>query len=177
MAFLSVKPDGSVKRRRATKNTKNSKRRPEGIVYILKMYLGPKDDMQVVYKIGVTARKTRALESRVSEICTDHYIKNRYFPYVEPRKFSKTPYYFEIEAYMHKRYKDKRYFAPVKFDGCSELFSIEDEDELLEHYKEVMKNPLDYITPTEKAEKIQDRVEENKKESDSSINDIDPSIE
>lgn len=164
-------------RRRASKKTRNSKRRPEGIVYILKMYLGDKADMQVVYKIGVTARKTRALESRISEICTDHYVKHRYFPYVEPRKFSKTPYYFEVEAYLHKKYKANRYYAPTQFDGCTELFTIEDEEELLEHYKEVMKNPLDYITPTEKADVLQEKIAENEKALDSSVNDIDPSIE
>ena len=165
-----------MKQRRSTKKTKNVRRRPEGIVYILKMFLGPKDDMQPVYKIGVTARKTRALESRVSEICTDHYVKYRYFPYVEPRKFSKTPYYFEVESYFHKKYKDNRFYAEKKFDGCTELFVIDDEEALLEHYKEVMKDPLKYITPTEKAEVIQEKIVEHEKALDISLDDIDPAI-
>lgn len=175
MAFLKISPDGSVKQRRATKKTKKARRRPEGILYILKMELGETEDTrEVVYKIGVTARKTRALESRVSEIATDYYMKYRFFPHIRPRKFSKTPYYYELEAWFHRKYKEHRYLQSKKTDGDSEFFKIDDEEELLSCYKEVMANPLEYITPTEKAEEVQDKVEGIKRVAEESVNDIDP---
>jgi len=107
--FLRVGEDDSVTQRRKTKKSSSAKakRKPKGIVYILKMYLGDKDDMQCVYKVGVTSRGVRPLETRISEICTSHFVHYRYFPYVEPRKFSKTPYYYEVKGWMDARSKTK----------------------------------------------------------------------
>lgn len=175
MAFLKVGENGKVSQRRATKKVRKgaSKRKPKGIVYILKFYLGDtEDDMRAVYKIGVAARRIRPLETRINEICTDHFMKYRYFPFVRPRKFSKTEYYFEIESHLHKVYKDKRYHSSKPFDGHTEFFQIEDEEELIAYYEKVMKDPLEYITPTDKATEVQEKIEKASEES--SINDIEP---
>ena len=155
--FLRVNNKGEVKQRRSTKKTKKgAPRSKEGILYILKMYLGDKNEMECVYKIGITARKTRPLETRMAEIATDHYQKFRYMPYIEPRKFKKTPYYFELEAHMHQKFKDCQYVPEKKFDGSTELFIINDEAELISYYNTVMENPLDYITPNKGTQEVQE---------------------
>jgi len=117
------------------------KKKP-AIVYILKLYVGPKDDVQLTYKIGIT---TRPIEERVVEITTDWYKKYRYFPRVETKRFKKTTEYFQVETYIHRKYKEYQWIPDKKCDGSTELFRGIDEDELLEVYEEIMKDPIGYM--------------------------------
>lgn len=177
MAFLSVDPSGKINQRRKSTKRGKAPRQKKGIVYILKMFLGDKENQQCVYKIGITARRVRPLETRISEICTDHFMKYRYFPYVDPRKFKQTEYYFEVESYFHRLFKEQRYYSETKFDGSTELFTITDEKALLDHYELVMANPLEYITPNIPKEVKPTKVEDTSDDLfDDSINNIEPEV-
>lgn len=127
----------------------------KGIVYILKMMLGDREDPTVVYKIGVTTRK---IEERVLELVVSHFKIHRWFPQVVPRKFTRTTCYYEIEKELHDLYEGYRYNASEKIDGYTELFVGIDEEELISKYNEIMDKYKDKKTPRPRSGKI--RVED-----------------
>jgi len=139
MAFLKV-TDGKIKNRRnTTKGNKEIKRKAKGIVYLIKCVL---DNGDTVFKIGITTR--RSINDRLMENVLAHFIAYRYIPRTTVKKFSKTEYYTEVEAYLHSVFKDRQYKFNKPFTGYTEYFRLE-EEELLKVYNEVMSDPLKYI--------------------------------
>lgn len=103
----------------------------DGIVYLLFMWI---DDFRVV-KIGIT---TRQIEERVVEILTSYYHKYRVFPKLYPKRFRKTTGILDKEAMLHKYFADKQHVFEQRFDGSSEYFVIDDDEELLQVYEDCL---------------------------------------
>jgi len=168
MAFLKV-TDGKIKNRRnTTKGNKEIKRRAKGIVYLIKCVL---DNGDTVFKIGITTR--RSINDRLMENVLAHFIAYRYIPRTTVKKFSKTEYYTEVEAYLHRVFKDRQYKFNKPFTGHSEYFLV-NEDELIEMYDRVMTDPLGYVEPTKSTLDKQEQLRNIN--IGSSINDIDPGV-
>jgi len=140
------KASNSSIRRGSRKKSKDSSRPAIGIVYVLEMTIGPIGKQQKVHKIGITARKRQGLLLRCSEIAASHFETYGYFPYIKPIRQLKTKYFFEVEKYLHTQFCTERCSIPSRFSGSSELFTCSI-DKLLSKYDEVMKNPINYITP------------------------------
>ena len=148
MAFLKVT-------NRRPKNGKGSRPvKEKGIVYIIKMWVGDKDDLQLVYKIGVTTRK---IEVRLLELAASHFTVFRYMPMMDVRKFTKTSCYFGMEAELHELYKEYRYYSKTEWDGHTELFAGIDEAELIERYEELISKYSDKKTP--RAKKVREEID------------------
>jgi len=162
MAFLKVSTDGKATNRRSSKKSKKKEypRKKDGMVYLIKMVL---DDGTVIVKIGITTR--RSIVERLAENVIGFFTCYRYIPRTTVKRHKRTPYYTEIEAYLHKVFEKSNYKFDKKFGGSTEYFEIEDMDGLLYGYDEVMKDPLKYITPTDKAIEAQkpSKAEESKK--------------
>lgn len=152
--FLKVDGDGTATSRRNSKKKKVFPRKAEGIVYIIKSILR---DGTILYKIGYTTR--RGINERLAENMLGFFTQYRYIPETDVRKYSKTPYYSEIEALFHRGYNDCRYEFDKKFGGCTEWFQITDEEKLIKLYEEAMTNPLDYIEPTKAAKEKQESLQ------------------
>ncbi len=150
MAFLRVS------KRRVQKST-STNIREKGIVYILKMWLGNKDALELVYKIGIT---TRRIEDRMMELSVDHFRVYRYMPMMYPKKFTKTSCYFQMETELHQMYAAHRYYPDQKIDGGTELFTIPDEDKLLKDYETLIEKYKDAKTPRPKKVKKQSMSED-----------------
>ena len=103
----------------------------DGIVYLLYMWV---DDLMVV-KIGVTTRK---VEERVVEILTSYWQQYRVFPKLYPKRFKKTSEILSKEQMLHEYFRDKQYEFEKKFDGSTEYFVIDDEEELLRVYADCL---------------------------------------
>lgn len=173
MAFLTVGANGTTKHRRHSKKSKATEfpQRVSGMVYLIKMVL---DEDTTVVKIGITTR--RSIVERLAENVIGFFNTYRYIPRTTVKKYSRTPYYREIESHLHKVYKEDNYKFDKKFDGSTEYFYLRDEKALIEYYTKVMKDPLDYITPNEATVEKQKKVEEAYvgNEVADSINDIEP---
>lgn len=102
-----------------------------GIVYLLYMWI---DDVRVV-KIGVTGRK---VEERVVEILTSYWTQYRVFPKLYPKRFKTTNGILAKEQMLHKYFADRKYVFDKRFDGCTEYFVIEDDEELLAVYEDCL---------------------------------------
>ena len=98
-----------------------------GIVYILYMWI---EEVRVV-KIGIT---TRQVEERICEILTSYYHRYRIFPKLYPKRFKSTGDILAKEQMLHKYFADKKYDFEFRFDGSSEYFLIDDDEELLRVY-------------------------------------------
>ena len=109
-----------------------SRKNLDGIVYILIMVV----DGNEVYKIGVTSRDK--VEDRVVEILLSHNSQYRFFCYCKPKRFRKTTNIYEKERLLHEVFKQYKYESEKKFQGCTELFAIDDEDLLLKVYEMVL---------------------------------------
>lgn len=169
MAFLTVGSTGEIKTRRNSKKKKEYPRKKDAMVYLIKMVL---DCGKTVVKIGITTRKS--IHDRLMENVLAFFMTYRYIPRTSVKKFSRTPYYTEVEAYLHRTYKEKQTVFEKQFQGWTEYFDVEDIDELVATYEMVMANPLEYITPTDKAVEVAKKVEKDASTPEESINDIDP---
>jgi len=103
-----------------------------GIVYLLYLYL---DDGTRVVKIGITSRK---IEERVVEILTSYFKTYRVFPRLYPKRFKKTTDNYRKEQALHKYFSRRAHLFSKPFDGSSEFFDIDDEDELLKVYEDCL---------------------------------------
>jgi hypothetical protein len=168
MSFLRTNDDGTVTGRRNSKKKKTYPRKAEGIVYIIKSKLRCGT---VLYKIGYTTR--RGINERLAENLLGFFTQYRYIPETDVRKYSKTPYYSEVEALLHRGYNDVRYVFDKKFGGSTEWFHIEDEESLIKAYEEIMADPLDYVTPTKSASAKQEELAEEDA-TQASMMDIEP---
>ena len=148
MSFLKVGADGKATNRRTSKKSKKKEypRKKDGMVYLIKMVL---DCGKVIVKIGITTR--RSIVERLAENVIGFFNTYRYIPRTTVKRHSRTPYYTEVEAYLHKVYEKDNHKFSKKFGGSTEYFEIEDIDGLVYGYDEVMKDPTKYITPTDKA--------------------------
>ena len=173
MAFLKVSADGKATTRRNTEKSKGRilPRKKDGIVYLIKCELACGT---TVVKIGITTR--RSIIERLAENMIAMFQTMRYIPHTTVRRFKRTPYYTEIEKALHVKYAKDRHVFAKKFTGYTEYFKLTNEDELLETYDSMIKAPLEYITPTVKAEVIQCKAKSMKDLSDASVNDLDPVI-
>lgn len=88
-----------------------------GILYVVLFRLEDKD----LIKIGITTRK---IEDRVSEILVSIFKKYREFPFCYPKRFQKTPNVFEMEATLHKHFKEYHYKPEKVFSGSTEFFDV-----------------------------------------------------
>ena len=163
MAFIKVDSSGKATNRRSSKKSKATEypRKKDGIVYLIKMVL---DCGTVVVKIGITTR--RSIVERLAENVIGFFNVYRYIPRTTVKRHIRTPYYTEVEAYLHGIYAADNYKFDKKFGGHTEYFTITDMDELVKGYDVIMKAPLDFIVPTDKAieaQKISGK-EEKKKE-------------
>ena len=171
--FLTVRNGKATNRRSSSKSKKTEyPRKATGMVYLIKCEL---DCGDTVVKIGITTR--RSIVERLAENLVALFNTFRYIPRTTVKKFSRTPYYFEIEKYLHDKYSEDRYTFDKKFPGYSEFFLLRDEKELIDHYTLVMKSPLDYIVPTDKTKDKQEAIATNQgTEEDNSVNNIEPIV-
>lgn len=170
MAFLKVKNGKATNRRNSAKSKKTEyPRKATGMVYLIKMVL---DCGTMVVKIGITTR--RSVTERLAENVIGFFNNYRYIPRTTVKRHSRTPYYTEVEAHLHKVYKEDNYVFLKKFGGSTEYFVLRDEEALLKYYDEVMKDPIKYIEPTEKTVQKQEAVASAEEEG--SVNDIEPVI-
>jgi len=141
MAFVSVDGSGKVKNRRTSKKSKanSDKKSGKGMVYVIKMEL---DSNEIVYKIGVSNRWS--ITERLAEVLVGFFNVYRYVPRTEVRRYKRVDSYYQVESYLHRKFKDSKYEFDKVFGGSSEFFMV-DEDELLEVYDEVIENVADYV--------------------------------
>ena len=175
MAFLKV-GDGKVTNRRNTKKSKKKtySRKAQGIVYLIKLKL---DCGKTIFKIGITTR--RSINDRLLENVLAHFMTYRYIPRTSVKKFSKTEYYTEVEAYLHRVFKDRQHKFDKPFGGSTEYFEVP-EDELIEMYEKVMADPTRYIEPTRATlnkQVVMAQTEEVVSVNDMFIGDIDVSVD
>jgi hypothetical protein len=142
---------GYVSVKRKVNTNPVTKRKPDGIVYVLEVSI----DGVARYKVGVTARGGRALESRVMEISSSFYSVYGYFPQIVPLRYSRTKWYYEVEAGIHTKLGER--LTCKKFDGSTEMFGCSRE-EVLRWYDVVMADPLSYVVPTKAAIEAQECV-------------------
>jgi hypothetical protein len=158
MSYVSVKRKVS---------TRKKVRKSQGIVYVLEVSI----DGVARYKVGITARGGRALESRVMEISSSYYSVYGYFPQIVPLRYAKTKWYYEVEAEIHSKLGSR--LECKKFDGSTEMFGC-NREEVLRWYDVIMSNPLEYVTPTECGLAKQAAMAEFN--SETSMNDLEPVV-
>jgi hypothetical protein len=112
----------------------------DNLVYILKVQLS---DGQILYKIGVTKDKRHM--DRMLEVLKGFFVKYRYIPFTSIKRFRVFPDAYEVERLLHSKYKDLQYCFDKKFCGCTEFFTINDEQELLDFYEELHSNKESHI--------------------------------
>lgn len=112
----------------STKNVQEDK----GIVYLLEIHMEEK----ILVKIGITSRPK--IEDRVTEILVSIFKSYRYFPYLRPKRFTKTSDIMTKEAMLHKYFEERRYITEHKWGGSTEVFDIP-LDEAVEVYERVLK--------------------------------------
>jgi len=105
---------------RRVKKVKPAKTDP-GILYVILVELEGKQ----LVKIGVTHRR---IEDRVPEILVAVFKKYRYFPYCNPRRFTKTASPYKKEKILHKQFAEHSYTTSKKFGGSTEFFDINLDD-------------------------------------------------
>jgi len=114
------------------KGKKGSVEKYKNLVYILKVQLATG---QVLYKIGVSKEKRHM--DRMMEVLKDFFIKYRYVPFTSMKRFRVFPDAYEVERILHQRYKEYKYTFDKKFCGCTEFFTIGNEEDLLEFYEQL----------------------------------------
>lgn len=103
-----------------------------GILYMLLIIL---DDGTQFIKIGITSR---SIASRTLEILGSFFQVYRYFPYVKPIRFTNVADYKAKELELHKFLSYCSYTPDYRFDGSTELFSLQ-VDEAKDLYKHINK--------------------------------------
>ena len=103
-------------------------------VYLLKIRFRKGDGYKVLYKIGIAKDPV----ARVSQIATSFFQKRRYFPEIEIKRARSTTKFFDIETMFHREFKDRQWdFKGLKFDGCTEIFDLEEiEETVLARFEE-----------------------------------------
>jgi hypothetical protein len=145
--FLTVNTTGETKRTPRRKEKDNAK---SGIVYIMKMVL---DDDIVIYKIGVTSRRT--VYERFFENLSAFFMSYRYIPRTTLIKHSRTTDYFKAEKMLHNEYAGYSYTFDKKFSGCTEYVKIEDIDTLKETYMRIIAECKECKLPEEEYPEIE----------------------
>ena len=103
-------------------------------LYILKVRLY--DDNKFIYKIGKSS-ETRSVD-RMMEVMRSFFMVHRYTPYVVLKRDRPIENAFELEAKLHRHFKEYKYYFDKPFDGCQEFFAIPREDQLLKIYDEML---------------------------------------
>lgn len=124
----------STKGKRKSRKRKKKVSDGSGILYILVFHLKCGTE---VYKIGIT---TRNVEDRVVEILHDFFIKYRYFPAVDVRRFTRFEDVLDKEKEMHREFKEYQHTFEKSFSGFTECFSGIPLDNIVDYYDSNYKN-------------------------------------
>lgn len=80
------------------------------------------DCLMPVFKIGKSSGENSV--ARLQQITKDHYNTYRYFPQCGIKRDRQVDNAFELEAMLHRAFRDCRYIPVSPFDGCTEMFVI-----------------------------------------------------
>ena len=103
-----------------------------GIVYILQIDI---EDKQLI-KIGVTLDDK--VENRITNILVSIWKRYRIFPKTYVKRYKKFDKPYEIEAILHKYFKNYKYETIHKFSGSTEIFEV-GLDIVVEAYETLLK--------------------------------------
>ena len=115
---------------------------------------------ELVYKVGVTQNEPI---DRMLTILRSFYMnkKNRYVPEAYIKRFRVVSDPYKKEAAMLEYFKEYKYEAEDKFDGCTEMFIGLDEEELLTVYERCVNGEEILLDKRTKNGRIDKDVQEN----------------
>ena len=89
-------------------------------LYLMKFWF--EDSLMPVFKIGKSSGSNSV--PRIQQITKSHFDTYRYFPQCGIKRDRQVDNAFELEAMLHRAFKNCRYMPTSPFDGCTEMFVI-----------------------------------------------------
>lgn len=102
-----------------------------GRVYVIRMLL---PDNSIIHKIGM-CKSARSVD-RMMEILRSWFTKYRFVPYSELRLDMECSHPQELETYIHRVLKARRFKPFEKVDGGTEMFKNVNEQRLIHHLRQ-----------------------------------------